>query len=521
MSLNYATYTVCLLFTLSVFKANAASNLPTDKPKTIDMIIGQVKHHCGACHKVPPADVMPKKFWPRAVQAMADLATKRMKHEFISPDIVRDITAYYYGSSPERLPRLPYHQNPDHSPTFQTSSLGTQSTTPLVINVKSVDLDGDHHSQFLICDGERNEVLLLSQKDDNWQETVLAKVQVPSHTEVVDYDGDGDKDIIVAALGHFPPSDRLAGQVLILRQSSNGKFIKEILLEGVGRITDARPVDIDGDGDLDLAVAVFGGGEVGELVWLENTGKGQHIKHDLLKISGALNVSPVDLDQDGKIDLISSIAQEHEVIVALLNKGAGKFKQVLLAQAPHPMFGFTGMKLVDLDGDSDVDILFTNGDAHDLQMDPKPYHGVQWLENKGELKFQFRDIGRFYGAATAVAGDLDGDGDLDVVASSWNNYWQDPQRNSLIWFENDGKQNFTRHNIISRPQSIVSLELMDISGDAHLDIVAGVFRMDLLVEKIRAGNDNNKRTENPPPAVLNSRVVLLENKAIRQSSQGN
>lgn len=33
---------------------------------------------------------------------------------------------------------------------------------------------------------------------------------------------------------------------------------------------------------------------------------------------------------------------------------------------------------------------------------------MQWLENKGQLRFEFHDIGRYYGAATALAGDIEG-----------------------------------------------------------------------------------------------------------------
>jgi hypothetical protein len=309
------------------------------------------------------------------------------------------------------------------------------------------------------------------------------------------------------------PSDKLAGKVLLLRQDAHGKFAEEVIIEGVGRVTDARPVDLDNDGDLDLALAVFGGGKVGEIAWLENLGKGKHIKHDIISASGALNVSLADLNNDGKMDIVSLVAQEYEMVLALINQGKGKFQQIALAEAPHPMFGSTGMRVVDLDGDKDIDVLFTNGDAHDLQMDPKPYHGVQWLENKGDFNFQFHDVGRFYGVASAIAGDLDGDGDLDIVAGSWNNYWQDPKRQSLIWFENDGKQNFTRQNIISRPKSIVSFELTDVTGDGRLDIVAASFRMDSLIEQMKR---NTAAAD-----TLKPRLILLENKALIEDKELN
>ena len=46
-------------------------------------------------------------------------------------------------------------------------------------------------------------------------------------------------------------------------------------------------------------------------------------------------------------------------------------------------------------------------------------------------------------------------------------------------------QRFKRHNIASRPQSIVSLELRDVNYDKRLDIVGGVFRVDLLMNVMK------------------------------------
>jgi hypothetical protein len=497
---------------LFLFPHTVAAKQTIKKNKTIEEVLGYVNQYCGACHQVPPPSLMPKKDWSRVVDVMADMAAVRFEGEFIPADILRDITAYYRGSSPVSLAKLPYFENSSHPVAFDASDLGEKSAMPSIINIHSVELGLGGSDEFLICDSERNQVSLLSRKNKLWQETLIAEIDVPSHTEVVDYDQDGDKDIIIAALGYLPPSEKLAGKLFLLRQLAPGKFSKEILIEGVGRISDARAVDIDNDGDLDLALAIFGGGAVGEVAWLENLGQGKHSKHTLIRASGALNVSPVDLNADGKVDLVSIVTQEHETVVAMINRGAGNFEQVALTQAPHPMFGFTGMKVVDLDGDSDDDILLTNGDAHDLQMDPKPYHGVQWLENKGELEFQFHDIARFYGAVTAVAGDMDSDGDLDIVASSWNNYWQDSKRQSVIWFENDGKQNFKRHNIINRPESIVTLELKDVTGDSRLDIIAGSLRMDLLVKQITGDASNEKEGLSNASDSLQSRIILLENK---------
>ena len=205
------------------------------------------------------------------------------------------------------------------------------------------------------------------------------------------------------------------------------------------------------------------------------------------------------------------MSTEPGAIQAFRNLSAGRFEQELLARAPHPMYGSTSMLPVDLDRDGDIDLLFTNGDAFDLQTEPKPYHGVQWLENLGGMQFGFHDIGRLYGAVTAVAGDLDGDGDLDVVASSWVNFWRDPGRHTLVWYENDGRQGFTAHAIASQPPGLVSLSLADVNGDGRPDIVAGAFRMDLLQERTGMPVNPDTRPEPAPAGRDSPRVLLFEN----------
>lgn len=499
---------------------------PSDTPpKTVAEVAEIVDTYCGVCHYVPSPSSMPKNDWPYTVKRMAEIAEQRSGREFISDEHIRDISAYYYGSSPANLVPLPYTQESATPVVFSGTEVGKKVKFPLVTNIKSVRLSNDSDFQFLICDADSNQVSLLKKSGKKWKETVLADIPLPTHTEVVDYDMDGDMDIIVSSLGRFfPPMDLTIGKVFLLRQGPKGKFEKEILLEDVPRVLQTRAVDLDGDKDLDIAVAIFGNNEFGEIAWLENTGKNKPVKHTILKLAGGLNVTPADLNGDGKVDLISLISQEYEMIVAMINKGDGSFENVGLFKASNPMMGSTSMSLVDIDSDGDIDVLFTNGDAHDLQTDPKPYHGVQWLENLGELKFQFHDIGRFYGASYATTGDMDNDGDVDIVAASWNSDWEDSKRQTLIWFENDGKQNFTRHNIISRPNSIVSFELLDMNSDKRLDIVAGIFKIDLLknfVETEKESKADEKKADKEKAGKesldfksLKSRVILLENKAV-------
>jgi len=477
---------------------------------TLEQVVQMVETYCGACHSTPSPELMPKKSWPSVIERMAEIAEVKTGKPFIPESHLRDITAYYYGSSPEHLPRLPYVELGEQTTSFVINEIGRGAKLPLVIRMQVVELTGEKGTEFLICDGETDTVSHMVVDGSKWKETVLAQVRVPSNTVVADMDGDGDKDILISSLGlFFPPTGVYAGRVVLLEQVANNKFEKRVILENVGRVTDAQPLDMDDDGDLDIAVSIFGGDVPGEIAWLENLGtrKGYE-KRTLFNIGGGLNITPVDINNDGKLDLVSFLTQEYEQIVALINRGGGNYEQALLFQASHPMVGPTAINFYDIDMDGDVDILFTNGDAHDFQPDPKPYHGVQWLENRGGLKFDYHNIGRFYGAAKAQVGDWDNDGDNDIVASSWNNYWEDEKRQTLIWYENDGKQSFQARPIIHEPSSVVSFELVDLDGNGDLDILAGIFDIDLLKKymnlrfKDKAGANQMLEAEDSKPRII-------------------
>lgn len=470
----------CLALTL-LCGVSQADNQNTDKQKSAEEVYRLVQSYCGACHGVPSPTLMPKEDWPSAVKVMADIAKDRLGYELISAEHVRDIAAYYYGSSPEMLGKLPVFPETKAPIAYSMQAFATQSKMPLITDIRVVQLYKSKFPQILLSDAENGKVSLLERKKANWQETTLLETDIPSTLEIVDYDQDGDQDILIAVLGRFfPPINLQAGKVILLEQVKKGKFKQHVLLENVPRVQDVKAADIDADGDLDLALAIYGNNQFGELAWLENLGKGKHQKHTLLDVSGGVNLIPTDINLDGKLDFISLISQEHEMVLALVNRGNNKFESINLFQASDPMIGSIDLSLADLDGDGDLDILFANGDAHDLQTDPKPYHGVQWLENLGRYQYQFHNLARFYGASKALARDLDGDGDLDVVASSWNNYWNEEGRQTLIWFENVGDKHFQAHRMLGEPESIVAFDIADIDNDGRVEIVAGIFKIDLL-----------------------------------------
>src|SRR5262249_19110149 len=143
---------------------------------------------------------------------------------------------------------------------------------------------------------------------------VLARVPNPAHTEVLDLDGDGVLDVLVADLGSFPPTDRRCGSVVWLRGLPDGSFEPVTLLQQVGRVADVQAADFRGVGKLDLVVASFGWQSAGELIFLENRTtdwkKPEFVPRVLDSRHGAIHVPVADLNGDGRPDFVALFGQE-------------------------------------------------------------------------------------------------------------------------------------------------------------------------------------------------------------------
>ena len=348
---------------------------------------------------------------------------------------------------------------------------------PQIAQVRIVDLDRDGRLDILACDALRHRVLWFQQDAAGAyaERPIGAEVAAPVAVEPVDFDGDGDLDLLVASLGVLLPTNRRIGSVVLLDNDGEQRFTNRVLIKDVARVADARAADLDADGDLDIAVAGFGY-DNGETSWLENLGDGTFEQHELLRLSGAINAVVADLDGDEWNDIVALVSQEWEEIWAFVATPGtpGAFSLRSIWGSSNPDFGSSWISLIDLDADDDPDILYSNGDAFDYApANSRPWHGVQWLENTGDLEFTYHRIADLSGASSPQAADIDGDGDLDVVVSSGYNNWRDPEVTSLAWLENNGRLQFSMHHIASVPTHIITVAVGDLDGDGRPDLVTG------------------------------------------------
>ncbi len=120
-----------------------------------------------------------------------------------------------------------------------------------------------------------------------------------------DYDGDGDEDLFVG--GRIVPGKYPVPASSVLLKNEGGRFSDVTAavaneLKDLGLVTDAAFSDYDGDGDRDLLVV----GEWLPLVVFENDG-GQFARKDLTQTTGIgwwYHISPADLDGDGDQDYL-------------------------------------------------------------------------------------------------------------------------------------------------------------------------------------------------------------------------
>ncbi len=443
-----------------------------------DSVLQLRRAACAICHSVPDPMDMPRAAWARVIQDMrGHLQNQNVP---LTDQQNAELLHFYQSFSLERLPRLPNDFLPPKL-TFEKHSVGNppSSPRPHVTNVNITDLDQDGKADVIVCDELLGTVSWLPYQkggpspESPTEEIELAMVLAPVHTEVFDFDGDGDLDIAVASMGYMHPNDLLIGEAVLLINDGQQNFEKRVLISGTPRISDMQPGDIDGDGDIDFGLAMFGWRTTGAVGWLEQVSPEKFELHTIAQINGVMHMELVDLDQDGRLDLVTLISQQHEMLLRFMNKGEGKFDPFPIGEAKHPTFGSSGFQVVDLDQDGDPDILYSNGDLMDTDPSPKPYHGIQWLENTGDLNFVFHDITRYHSCYRAVAADLDGDGDMDVIGSSLYFDWKTHDLPSLIWLENDGKQNFTRRRIAYSPSNLATIDVGDLDGDQRPDIIGG------------------------------------------------
>lgn len=268
---------------------------------------------------------------------------------------------------------------------------------------------------------------------------------------VGDFDNDGDLDI---ALGQWDDQND------IYLNDGAGNFSFHAHFDIAGYSYSMVASDVDSDGDLDLVVANQGE----QSTVYRNNGNANFSKSDNLGPSNwrGRGLAVGDMDSDGDLDIVLGHSTATELPYLFLNDGSGHFP--ISRTVGTDLANTNSLVTGDLDGDGDLDLAIGN-----IKGEPSFV-----LFNDGTGRFP---ITRTFESGTDIdeihslaLGDVDADGDLDLLASSGS--WRTGQ--SKLHY-NDGSGYFDSSWHLGGQTNTEVVAFGDIDNDGDLDIAVGRF----------------------------------------------
>jgi hypothetical protein len=421
-----------------------------------------VQKYCSSCHAVVDPNLLDKKSWHNVLYQMhEEIGKTGGVVDYVEWEMIE---RYYNRFSNSILDDSGRHIS-TRTTRFDTARPASDIEGSPNITVISFNPD---NGSLVVGDASRR----LIYRPSDGETRIISLENIPINIKY----GDDEGKMFVLGIGNLRPSETMSGQLLSVDIES-GEAIP--LIDGIERPVQFAMADLNNDGVDEFLISCFG-----STTGKHNTGRlllysledETWKKRVLENLPGATKAIVEDYNHDGLADIFAMFAQGNERIVRYTNLGGLQFSAEILVEYP-PVYGISDFALADMDGDERKDLVITNGDNGDFSPVFKPYHGVRILFGNEDYTFTQGYFQKINGAGRLRVRDFDDDGDLDVVVLSiYPDLFRFPEE-TLVYLENNGEEFEVRYFEKEPTLKWTILEAGDIDGDGDEDILTGANNM--------------------------------------------
>lgn len=346
---------------------------------------------------------------------------------------------------------------------YVTGTIAATGVSPVDVIALDVDMDGDVD---LVTGNQTGNSISVEKNDGSGNFTKTDYACGGTYLSSIsygDYDGDGDQDIVAG----------LSNEIRIMVNDGTGAFTVGFVASALSSPASFASGDIDNDGDIDLAL---GSGSDGKLYIYKNNGFGVFSLSQTITTgySSLTSIAFGHFDNAGELDLVAVMPYGRGFFA---NTGGGVFGASYDgSSANHP-------SLVTQD--------FNNNGALDYAVmgNNEPYINVFF--GSGAWTFPGQNFiydEQLTNPSDLATGDLDGDGDQDILAVSSN------ANNRVVVADNNGLGQWPSNYLIGNGSPHSSITTADLNGDDVLDIACANYSQNLIQTYIRSFNPASEIT---------------------------
>jgi len=275
--------------------------------------------------------------------------------------------------------------------------------------------------------------------------------------KVIDLDGDGDLDIVGGS--EITPTTGSIGIHWLRNDSGNPITWTRFAIDASFEHVMSVDVDfIDNDNFPDIVASSW---SLHQIAWWKNSGDPTQgwIKHIIKSnYTNSHDAKCADIDKDGDVDIIAANKTPGSIII-FYNDG----NTIINWQTDSLTNSFAGalrVFVIDLDKDNDLDILGTASDADE----------IAWWDNMGGIPLTWSKsviASNFQGSSDLYVIDMNKDEIYDIISNAWKS------NQVAYWICNDLQSNsWSKFTVSTTLEIAAGVSGGDMDGDGDIDIVA-------------------------------------------------